>query len=183
MHWITTTPAIITSITTIVLAIITWRYVRLTQEYVRLTREMLNATNKPEVIMDLKLRGSSIILNTQNIGTGYASNITFTGDMSFKLPQNQTLGDLDPFNGGVDYLGHGHKVETHICHLKEISILPNTMFNIRITYEDSTNTEYWKLYSFELSKHFYPTQLVSSPADDIVNSLEKIANNYTRDHS
>ena len=90
--WITIITAIISTGTAIFLAIITRRYVHLTREYVRLTNEILKATNKPEVIMFLRQTRFAINLCIQNIGTGYASDITFTGDFSFNVlpPENWT---------------------------------------------------------------------------------------------
>lgn len=174
--WITIITAIVTTGTTIVLAFITWRYVRLTQEYVRLTNEILKATNKPEVIMFLYERDESIILCIHNIGTGYASEITFTGDMSFQLPFEK-LEEVEPLNGVIDYLGAGQKVEAHLCKQNQVSDLPKTSFNLRVSYMDSTNAEEFKFYNFEISRWQYPGQSISSPTDEIIDSLKKIANN------
>ena len=174
MAWITITTAIISTGTAIFLAIITWRYVRLTQEYVRLTNEILKATNKPEIVMFLRASKSAIYLCIQNIGTGYASEITFTGDLSFQLP-SETLGDVEPLNGEISYLGVGQKVEAYLCSQNQVSELPETSFNLRISYMDSTNDEEFKLYNFEISRWQYPRQSITSPTDEIIESLENIA--------
>ena len=176
--WITIITTILTTLTTIALAIITWRYVRLTQEYVRLTNEILKATNKPEIIMFLRGSNDSIILCIQNIGTGYASEITFTGDMAFQLPF-ETLGEVEPLNGMIDYLGAGQKVEAYLCSKNQVPDLPKTSFNLRISYMDSTNAEEFKLCNFEISRWQGPGLSITSPTDNIIDSLERIADNLS----
>ena len=173
MVWVTATTAIITTLTTIALVIITWRYVRLTGKYVQLTQEMLRATNKPEVIAYLHYRTRRYSLCVENVGTGYASNVKFTGDLSFQLMPKK-LGELDPFKNGIDYLGVGHKATTFLSRLTGVGFLPEKSFNITITYKDSTNTEYTKTFSFDLGKMEIYCEMIYSPADSIVDALRKI---------
>ena len=142
----------------------------------RMTNEILKATNKPEVIMFLHTIKSAIYLCIQNIGTGYTSEITFTGDLSFQLPF-ETLGEVEPINGMIEYLGVGQKVEGYLCSQSQVPELPETSFNLRISYMDSTNDEEFKLYNFEMSRWQYPRQSITSPTDEITDSLERIADN------
>lgn len=173
--WITIITAIISTGTAIFLAIITWRYVRLTREYVRLTNEILKATNKPEVIAFLYYKGGEYSLCVENIGTGYASDVKFAGNLSFQL-QHRKLGDLEPFKNGIDYSGVGHRTRTYLCRHQDISSLPKSAFKITITYKDSTNTEHTKTFSFNLRSWDRDCRITYSPADSIVNALERIGN-------
>ena len=98
---------------TIVLAVITLRYVSL-------TNEILKATNKPKVILFLHYRHRFIRLCVQNIGTGYASDVEFGDDLSFKTidrygREGKALKNMEPFKSGINYLGAGHKLDTFLC--------------------------------------------------------------------
>ena len=150
--WITIITAIISTGTTVFLAYITWRYVRLTREYVGLTNEILKATNKPEVILFLHDNGAVIYLCIENIGTGYASDIEFTGDLSFRptFPRAQPLKETEPFKSGINYLGSEYKISVEICESNEIRKLPQQSFNIIVTYKDSTGAAYRKNFPFEV---------------------------------
>ena len=80
MSWIIASSAIVTALATVVLAIITWRYVRL-------TKEILKTSDKPEILIFLFPNEKSLYridLCIQNIGTGFASDVKFTGDLSFR---------------------------------------------------------------------------------------------------
>ena len=93
---------LIAAIATVVLVVITLRYVRLTQE-------ILKATNKPEVIIFLRFNNDGTIsLRIENIGTGYASDVEFAGDLlSYKArPQffgeeGKKIKELPPFKNGI----------------------------------------------------------------------------------
>ena len=154
--------ALATAGATIVLAIITKRYVQLTQD-------ILKATNKPEIIMFFHYGENSVNLCVQNIGAGYATDIKFTGGLSFSPidPGDKALKELEPYKSGIDYLGCGHKIETflfsthHYTH--KIAVRFNQPLNITVTYKDSANTEYEKtclfdFHNWENTKHFISPQ-------------------------
>ena len=154
--WITIVTAIISTGTAIFLAIITWRYVRL-------TNEILKATNKPEVILFLYDNGGGIYLNVQNIGAGYASDIKFKGNLSFKPthPGNQPLKETEPFKSGINYLGPEYKIDVYMCGQNEIKELPKDSFEIIVTYKDSTDITYQKRFPFDVSSLEKAWQLVT----------------------
>lgn len=169
--------AFITAATTIVLAFITRRYVRLTKEYVHLTGEMLKATNKPEVILYLSDQGrpldpgesvihamenTIVTLCLHNIGTGYASDISFSGDLSFQPPlSNKTLGEMEPFKSGLSHLGVEYKVDTPIFLTGEMTEIPKRSFNIIVSYKDSTETPCEKNFHFEVGNWENSRQFIS----------------------
>ena len=174
--WITIVTAIVTTGTTIALAFITWRYVRLTQEYVRLTNAILKATNTPEVILYLYIYNfTSMVLCIQNIGTGYASNIKFTGDLSFKPTFGDVhLEEVEPFKNGIDYLGAGHKIDTTLFRLEEIPTIKKSPFDIIVSYRDSADIPYSKTFSFNFSDYSSTRQFYRPETDDLGNVLERI---------
>ena len=94
----------ITGVATVVLVAITWWYVRL-------TKLMLKSTNTPVIRLFLHNgRYDNISLCVENIGIGFARDITFTGDLSLKTTdrfsdvEDKPLKELEPFKSGVDYV-------------------------------------------------------------------------------
>ena len=183
--WITIITAIISTGTAIFLAVITWRYVRLTREYVRLTQEILKATNKPQVILFLRYSRSSISLCVQNIGTGYASDVEFNGNLSFKPTrqrnenpeEDKALKDIEPFKRGINYLGAGHKINTFLCHTNQIRNLQNRSFKILVSYKDSANKPFNDHYDFDIGNWENTSQFTSPDTDDIASAIERVASN------
>ena len=163
----------ITAIATVVLVAITgW--------YVRLTKHMLKATNTP--IVRLFLHGSkhSFTLCVQNIGTGFARDIKFTGDLSFKTfnfmgESEVPLEELEPFNNGIEYLGPGHKVETFLFGREDLMSVPDHNFDITVTYKDLANIKDEKTFTFEIGNWGNTDQYSYPHTDETANALEDIA--------
>ena len=102
ISWLNANSGAITTIATLIL-------VSITAWYVYLTRQMLKAANTPVIRMFLHARGHSISLCVENIGTGFARDIKFTGDLSFKPfktigESEATLEELEPFKSGIRVL-------------------------------------------------------------------------------
>ena len=170
--WITITTAIISTGTAIFLAVITWRYVRI-------TKDILKATNKPEVIIFLHYQNSNFKLCVENIGTGYASNIDFSGDLSFTpdLPDAKPLRETEPYKNGIKYLGSGHKIETYLCGWGYIETLQKRSFHIEVSYKDSRGTPDRETFFFDLGNWQDTSQFISPQTDDVANAVEKVAKN------
>lgn len=120
---------------------ITFALAGITFWYTYLTKQMLKSTNTPVVQLFLHDSGNSITLCVQNIGIGFARDIKFTGDLSFKafnrMESGETpLEDLEPFKSGIDYLGPGHKTETFLFHKEHLERVPNHTFEITVVYKD-----------------------------------------------
>lgn len=115
----------ITAIATVILVCITvW--------YVKVTKDILKISKKPVVILFLQGDGVDIKLCVQNIGTGSASDIEFTGDLSFKptFPGDRPLKETEPFKSGINYLGPEYKIDVFMCERDEIKELPKHSFEI-----------------------------------------------------
>ena len=159
----------ITALATVILVVITWWYVRL-------TKMMLKTSNTPVVRIFLHASESSITLCVENIGTGFAQDIKFKGDLSFKptQPSGATIGELNPFKDGIDYLGPGHKSETFLFHRGELTRLPNHTFPITVTYKDLAGFKDEKTFIFEIGNWDNTDQSDIYQSYQEVNSNQKI---------
>ena len=166
--------AVVTAGATLVLAFITRRYVRL-------TNEILKATNKPEVILFLNLNSAaSTMLHVQNIGTGYASDVTFTGDLSFKptVPGDKSLKETEPFKSGIKYLGPGQKIESLLFILEHAGSVPVHSFTIGVSYRDSANTLHKNSFRFDIGNWMSNSrQFIHPQTDEIEHTLKNINQN------
>ena len=167
----------LTAAATIVLVGITWRYVRLTQD-------ILKATNKPEVILFLRYSDYFINLCVQNIGAGYASDVEFGEDLSFKTVQygqeDKVLKDIEPFKSGINFLGNGHKIDTVLCDSRDVHDLEKRSFNILVSYKDSAGKTFKQLFPFDLGNWEDTSQYLSPHTDDVANAIEKVAGQLER---
>ena len=171
--------AVGTTVATIVLAVITSRYVRL-------TNEILKATNKPEVTIFLRFNTDrTISLRIENIGTGYASDVKFAGDLlshkaisRFFGEEGKNIKELPPFKNGIPYLGSGHKIDTlplFSTYAGEEDHIPKHAISIKVSYKDSTGTPDDKTFSFEPRNWEDRSQFMSPHSDDISDELSRIA--------
>ena len=105
--------------------------------------------------MFLHDREGDIFLCVENIGTGFARDIKFTGDLSFKPTfwnnnsRDKPLKELEPFKSGIPYLGAGHKQERIISSTQEFLSLPKQAFDIIVTYNDLGIAKEKETFSFE----------------------------------
>ena len=165
--------AIGTTVATIVLVIITKKYVLLTQD-------ILKATNKPKIILFLRYRERSISLCIQNIASGYASDIEFGGDLSFKTidrfgREGKALKDIEPFKSGINFLGTGHKINTFLCDEADIRDLKKRSFKILVSYKDSAGKKFKQLFPFDLGNWENTSQFITPDTDDVANAIERVA--------
>ena len=157
--------------------------VGITGWYVYLTRQMLKVANTPVVRMFLHTREYAIFLCVENIGTGFARNIKFTGDLSFKpIPWNDNnhdkpLKELEPFKSGIPYLGAGHKRDRPISYATEFGSLPKHAFDIIVTYNDLGIAKETKTFSFEIGNWDNTDQFGSPHTDEVATAVERVAGN------
>lgn len=171
---------VITGVATVVLVAITWWYVRL-------TKLMLKSTNTPVIRLFLHNgRYDNISLCVENIGIGFARDITFTGDLSLKTTdrfsdvEDKPLKELEPFKSGVDYLGPGHKIETYLFHQSEMMNQPEHKFDIKVTYKDLANIPDHETFTFEIGNWNNTDQFSYPHTDDTANAIEKVAQQLER---
>ena len=135
--------------------------------------------------MFLHTRRNNITLCVENIGTGFARDIKFTGDLSFKTlnsigESKATLGELEPFKSGIEYLGPGHKVERFLFHRNDFQRVPNHTFDIIVTYNDLGIAKEKKTFSFEFGNLDNTDQFGSPHTDDVANAVERVSGKLDR---
>ena len=169
----------ITAIATVIL-------VGITGWYVYLTRQMLKVANTPVIRMFLHARGHTIFLCVENIGTGFARNIKFTGDLSFKPTywndnsRDKPLKELEPFKSGIPFLGAGHKQERIIISTGEFGDSPKHAFDIIVTYNDLGIAKEDKTFSFEIGNWDNTDQFGSPHTDEVATAVERVSRNLDR---
>ncbi len=126
--------AIVTAAATVILA-------KITSRYAKTTDDILKANDKPEILIFLfpdERSAYSINLCIQNIGTGFASDVKFDGDLSFKPAPyyNLALKEIGIFKNGVNYLPPGKKIEIFLFQTSVIPNLSVKSLNISVSYAD-----------------------------------------------
>lgn len=183
MLWFNIILAIVTALTTIVLAYITYQYLKETRKIRETSQEMLRVANTPDVRMFLgNINGvgtlSTIDLCIQNIGTGFAYDLTFMGDFHRIHPvvSNVSLAEFDKIKDGISYLGPG-KFIIILLYLNDDKTeiaLPNPPIDVKINYKDSTTAEYDAKFCLDFTKlEGYP-QLDNMSLDNIAFYLRNI---------
>ena len=178
ISWLNANSGAITAIATLIL-------VGITGWYVYLTRQMLKVANTPVIRMFLHHHRDNITLCVENIGTGFARDIKFTGDLSFK-PFNSiregeaTLEELEPFKSGIEYLGPGQKVERFLFDRGDLNRVPNHTFDIIVTYNDLGIAKEKKTFSFEIGNWDNTDQFGSPHAYEVATAVERVSGNLDR---
>ena len=169
--------AIIT-IATLVLVCITLWYVIETMRMRRTTQEMLRASNTPVIqvsIVSGTFKIPDLYLCIENIGTGFAYDVEFTGTItSFAIPslfsqdEDTTLGENEIIKNGISHFGTGKRYHIPLLWTYSEEYLPVEPLSLDVTYRDSTKKE--KKGHFLLD--FRKVEDFSSPGDP---SLDRIA--------
>ena len=174
ISWLNANSGAITAIATLIL-------VGITGWYVYLTRQMLKVANTPVIRMFLHAHRHSISLCVENIGTGFARNIQFTGDLSFKPTswndndRDKPLKELEPFKSGIPYLGAGHKQERIISSTGEFGNSHKQAFDIIVTYNDLGIAKEKKTFSFEIGNWDNTDQFGSPHTDEVATAVERVS--------
>ncbi|MYB64197.1 hypothetical protein F4X73_05865 [Candidatus Poribacteria bacterium] len=165
----------IIAIATLVLVCITLWYVIETMRMRRTTQEMLRVSNTPEIQVSLSIeRGTfdlqSLDLCIENIGTGFAYDVEFTGTITSFSPRDEdiTLGEYDLIKNGVSHFGSGKRYHIPLLWPYREEDLPAEPYTMDVTYKDSTKKE--KEGKFLLD--FRKVEDFSPPGDP---SLDRIA--------
>ena len=174
-------------IVTLILVVITGVYVWLTWKMVKINQETLKISNTPEVRVFLtkspqRSKLVTIDLCVQNIGTGFAFYIEFSGNFgSFQRGfTDDTLADLDIIKNGIHFLGPGKRYQIPIYYDFKPEDLPDNILTANVTYEDPTKESHSKTYPLNF-KHVesYP-QIGDLSFDSITYSLQSIDDHLRR---
>ena len=162
----------ITAIATAVLVIVTIVYVIFTYRIVR-------ATNQPEIMVSLRPHetyGYFAILRVENVGTGVARNVRFTGDLSLGFQSITPFKDIGFLKNGIDLLGPGQKIEHCLGSILENpEALKQPPFEITVTYSDSsTNHEEKKIFHLNSREFIGVGTIGGSPPHEIAKTAKEI---------
>ena len=127
----------ITALATVVLAVITFWYAYL-------TRKILKASDTPDIRVFLsQVGGGSIGMYTldlcvENIGTGFARDVHFSGDFISLRPQfsKEPLSEYDDIKHGRSHLGSGKQIRIALFFQYQQSDLPERTSNAVVNYRD-----------------------------------------------
>ena len=86
-----------------------------------------------------------------------------------------TLGELEPFKSGINYLGSGYKIETYLFPGGRVRDVPEKSYDIVVTYKDSRGAEEEEPFSFYFGNWANTSQFVFPQKDDASNRLGRIA--------
>lgn len=148
--------ACITVVATVVLAGITFWYVQL-------TREILKASDTPEVRIFLAqtyqgytYQGDytfTIDLCIENIGTGSARDIIFSGDfMSIRTQHDKALEEYADIKNGRRHLGSGRQIRIPLLFEYNQSDFPARIYKAIVDYKDSTGKEHCRGFDIDFAK-------------------------------
>ena len=173
---------IITAAATVALAVITYFYVKATNRYAKTADIMLKVSDTPKVQVDLTHRFQSHTISTldlciQNIGTGFAYDIKFTGNLFSIIPftSETPLAEYSIIKNGVSFLGPGKRYQIPILWQVKKDDLPKGIFRADVTYRDSANKERKEQYNLEFTKFQGYTQMGDPSIEDMARSLQHIA--------
>lgn len=167
----------------IILAGITLAYVLLTRKLVKIQQEMLKISNTPEIQMFLTtrmrlLKVSTLDLFIQNIGTGFAIDIEFSGNFNeFQIQyRDDTIADWDIIKNGVSHLGPGNRYQIPVYYEYKPEDMPDKTLTANVTYKDSARNKQWKTFHINFKNiESYP-QLGDMPIESIADTLIFIEN-------
>ena len=118
----------------------------------------------------------------ENVGTGVARNIRFTGDFSCSFDGKTQLKDIGFLKNGIDVLGPGQKINHFLVSTLENSdVLKQPGFELTVTYSDSSgNHEDKKIFHLNLGEYEGTTTIGGVPLFEIAKAAKKIQNNLEK---
>ena len=165
----------ITGIATVALAFITYYYVRLTGRESHLMRLEVH---KPEIVVSLRPHeayGHCAILCVENVGTGVARKVRFTGDLSFRFDGKTPLDEIGFLKNGIDALGPRQKIDHFLVStLENLHILEQTPFEIGVTYKDSICQNHERTFHLDFGAYEGTSGIGGSPLFEIAEATKKI---------
>ena len=159
----------------IIMVIVTIVLVCITRRYVILTGELVKSTNKPEIFVSIRPHETHIYcvnLCIENIGTGVARDVKFTGDLSFAPDGELSFEELGFIKKGISDFGPGHKIVHFLVSMIERKdLFEREPLEINVTYKDSLNNPYERNFSLDFSQWENLTKLGDKPIEDRINNL------------
>ena len=174
--------AIIT-IATLVLVCITLWYVIETMRMRRTTQEMLKISNTPDVQVSIvweyrSKKVSTYDLCIQNIGTGFAYDLKFSGNIiSLRIPIfNERLDDYEIIKDGISVLGPGKRYQFPLFWRYDWGELdlPKEIYVVNVSYMDSAQNPKNGTFHLDFTKGGGYPQIDDPSLESIARSLQGI---------
>lgn len=165
---------IITGIATVVLVIITGIYAYFTWR-------LLKATNQPEIVVSLRPHEAHInvvMLYVENVGTGVARKVRFTGELSSSFDGKVALSDIGFVKNGIDVLGPGQKIQHFLASaLEKWDLLNQASPEITVTYKGPVKYKYKRTFHLNFGEWRGVAKIGELPSFEIA----RIAKNIQKD--
>ena len=149
INWLNLHSGVITGFATVVLVVITGIYVYLTWC-------LLKATNQPEIVVSLRPHEAhinAVMLYVENVGTGVARKVRFTGDLSSSFDDKIALSDIGFVKNGIDVLGPGQKIQHFLVSaLEKWDRLNQASPEIIVTYKGPIKYKYKRTFQLNFAE-------------------------------
>ena len=153
----------------------------LTSVYVYLTGRILKSTNCPEIVVYLcpsETHFYCLNLCVENVGTGLARDIKFTGNLSFAPDHDLPLEKIGFIKKGIDYLGPGQKIEHFLVSvIGREDLFKEQPKRISITYGGSGKSKENRDFYLDFSQLENLANLGEPPLVKVANATEGIEEN------
>jgi hypothetical protein len=162
---------IITGIATVVLVVITG-------VYVYFTWRLLKVTNQPEIVVSLRPHEAHInvvMLYVENVGTGVARKVRFTGDLSSSFDGKTALSDIGFIKNGIDVLGPGQKIQHFLASaLEKWDLLNQASPEIIVTYKGPVKHKYKRTFHLNFAEWKGTATIGEPPLFELAKIARKI---------
>ena len=160
INWLNTNSGAIIAFATVVLVIITGFYAWVTKKILEENRQMRLDAQEPEINVELysylEKGRTHVDLYVENLGRGPAYDVTFTTDLSLKLSDRYTLGQVIFLETNIHRLAPGRK-KTHRLgagnnlNLESLKAKP---LEIGVAYKNKAGDERKEDFSLDFREHF-----------------------------
>ena len=176
---------VIIAIATGALVLVTWQYAKATKRYVETTEKALKAADTPDIKVYLSLSPTGSLMYTldlciHNIGTGFAYDVKFAGDLLSFPPQfsEEPLAEYEIMRNGVRYFAPGKQCRITLFFQYQQSDLPKRTFDIAVNYRNSASEELGNNFDLDFNKVESHDQIANPSLDSIALSLKYIYEHF-----
>ena len=178
IKWMNSNSGAVIGISTVVLVIVTGYYVYLTRRILEENRMMRLETHKPEIVVSLRPHEAHVhcaILCVENVGTGVAREVRFTGNLSARFDGETPLEEIGFLKNGIDTLGPGQKIEHFLVSvLENPHVLEQTPLEIGVTYKDSITPNHDRTFHLDFGAYKGTSEIGRSPLFEIAEATKHI---------
>lgn len=176
----------IIAIATVVLVVVTLFYLLETRQIRKTSQEMLRVSNTPDIQVSILCEYMSEKLSVydlciQNIGTGFAYDVKFSGSFTTVHPHfaNDLLGEYDIIKDGISHLGPAKRYQFPIFwEVEGVKLdIPEEIYVVNVSYMDSVQNPKNGTFHLDFTKGGGSSQIDDPSLESIARSLKDIAYN------